>query len=137
MAMVKMAVRRVSTRTTPMNFAKGYRLLSAGQLRLGRHNRRALARSSDMQRIGCRDCARPVRDARTGAWSATALNQRLHGPRPARRASCSSSAYRSEEHTYELQSLMRSSYAVFCLKKKKTNKNNTRSCTTQTKKKIT
>src|SRR3546814_5847367 len=28
---------------------------------------------------------------------------------------------RSEEHTSELQSLMRSSYAVFCLKKKKTN----------------
>src|SRR3546814_3055292 len=26
---------------------------------------------------------------------------------------------RSEEHTYELQSLMRNSYAVFCLKKKK------------------
>src|SRR3546814_6446427 len=32
-------------------------------------------------------------------------------------------AYRSEEHTSELQSLMRTSYAVFCLKKtnKKTN----------------
>src|SRR3546814_3676415 len=28
-------------------------------------------------------------------------------------------AHRSEEHTSELQSLMRSSYAVFCLKKKK------------------
>src|SRR3546814_1143176 len=27
--------------------------------------------------------------------------------------------YRSEEHTSELQSLMRSSYAVFCLKKKR------------------
>src|SRR3546814_1462074 len=27
--------------------------------------------------------------------------------------------FRSEEHTSELQSLMRSSYAVFCLKKKK------------------
>src|SRR3546814_1723803 len=27
-------------------------------------------------------------------------------------------AYRSEEHTSELQSLMRLSYAVFCLKKK-------------------
>src|SRR3546814_10864039 len=26
--------------------------------------------------------------------------------------------FRSEEHTYELQSLMRISYAVFCLKKK-------------------
>src|SRR3546814_5762597 len=30
-------------------------------------------------------------------------------------------AERSEEHTSELQSLMRSSYAVFCLKKKKKN----------------
>src|SRR3546814_4647083 len=29
-------------------------------------------------------------------------------------------AFRSEEHTSELQSLMRISYAVFCLKKKKT-----------------
>src|SRR3546814_8940571 len=29
--------------------------------------------------------------------------------------------YRSEEHTSELQSLMRISYAVFCLKKQKTN----------------
>src|SRR3546814_4103943 len=31
---------------------------------------------------------------------------------------------RSEEHTSELQSLMRISYAVFCLKKKKNQKNN-------------
>src|SRR3546814_989097 len=30
--------------------------------------------------------------------------------------------YRSEEHTSELQSLMRISYAVFCLNKKKTYK---------------
>src|SRR3546814_8068268 len=30
---------------------------------------------------------------------------------------------RSEEHTSELQSLMRISYAVFCLKKKKKNRN--------------
>src|SRR3546814_11227683 len=30
------------------------------------------------------------------------------------------SSYRSEEHTSELQSLMRISYAVFCLKKKQT-----------------
>src|SRR3546814_9576111 len=40
-------------------------------------------------------------------------------------ASCSTAtaaaAARSEEHTSELQSLMRISYAVFCLKKKKTN----------------
>src|SRR3546814_10328148 len=32
---------------------------------------------------------------------------------------------RSEEHTSELQSLMRISYAVFCLKKKKTNNTRT------------
>src|SRR3546814_7971774 len=34
---------------------------------------------------------------------------------------------RSEEHTSELQSLMRISYAVFCLKKKKT-KHTTHTC---------
>src|SRR3546814_13830413 len=33
---------------------------------------------------------------------------------------------RSEEHTSELQSLMRISYAVFCLKKKKTTKMHTK-----------
>src|SRR3546814_3535072 len=39
---------------------------------------------------------------------------------------------RSEEHTSELQSLMRISYAVFCLKKKKTTNTNTHSTTQQT-----
>src|SRR3546814_1160137 len=34
-------------------------------------------------------------------------------------AFCSPTLRRSEEHTSELQSLMRISYAVFCLKKKK------------------
>src|SRR3546814_8223582 len=46
------------------------------------------------------------------------------GPSPSRRGHAQyQSANRSEEHTSELQSLMRISYAVFCLKKK--NKNNT------------
>src|SRR3546814_10894314 len=40
--------------------------------------------------------------------------------RPLRAAILSSGTWRSEEHTSELQSLMRISYAVFCLKKKKT-----------------
>src|SRR3546814_1533363 len=39
----------------------------------------------------------------------------------------SSNVVRSEEHTSELQSLMRISYAVFCLKKKKNTYNNTES----------
>src|SRR3546814_3803891 len=42
------------------------------------------------------------------------------GRRPVRqgRPTCPGSCSRSEEHTSELQSLMRISYAVFCLKKK-------------------
>src|SRR3546814_1663873 len=38
--------------------------------------------------------------------------------------------HRSEEHTSELQSLMRISYAVFCLKKKKNKKDNKNTHTT-------
>src|SRR3546814_2295541 len=42
------------------------------------------------------------------------------GTRSRKRVTCP--PLRSEEHTSELQSLMRISYAVFCLKKKKTTK---------------
>src|SRR3546814_3451962 len=42
--------------------------------------------------------------------------------RPLERLSRNGWARRSEEHTSELQSLMRISYAVFCLKKKKKQK---------------
>src|SRR3546814_3549782 len=52
-----------------------------------------------------------VLDRRHGPGSRCAVQ--LH--RPAKPL-----AQRSEEHTSELQSLMRISYAVFCLKKKKT-----------------
>src|SRR3546814_6548217 len=38
---------------------------------------------------------------------------------------------RSEEHTSELQSLMRISYAVFCLKKKKIQRTITKNCVNQ------
>src|SRR3546814_7608822 len=41
-------------------------------------------------------------------------------------AGCATQGKRSEEHTSELQSLMRISYAVFCLKKKKQRSNKTR-----------
>src|SRR3546814_6025412 len=40
-------------------------------------------------------------------------------------------AWRSEEHTSELQSLMRTSYAVFCLKKNKNTKQDNNGETTQ------
>src|SRR3546814_6855377 len=38
-------------------------------------------------------------------------------PRDTGPVECAGSSFRSEEHTSELQSLMRISYAVFCLKK--------------------
>src|SRR3546814_10522827 len=41
------------------------------------------------------------------------------GCEPVKRRLAAGSIGRSEEHTSELQSLMRRSYAVFCLKKKK------------------
>src|SRR3546814_9029798 len=51
------------------------------------------------------------------------LDRHRLGERPPRRLileqPISDEAVRSEEHTSELQSLMRISYAVFCLKKKK------------------
>src|SRR3546814_1591184 len=56
---------------------------------------------------------RPCRQARRYAADSTRLQQRRH------RSRSRSAADRSEEHTSELQSLMRISYAVFCLKKKK------------------
>src|SRR3546814_10859073 len=54
------------------------------------------------------------------ARAAGAGRQRM-GSRSLIGRSAPSFPIRSEEHTSELQSLMRISYAVFCLKKKKTN----------------
>src|SRR3546814_8175539 len=48
----------------------------------------------------------------------SADRRRLPYRRRAKKSACA--AHRSEEHTSELQSLMRISYAVFCLNKKKT-----------------
>src|SRR3546814_7439202 len=59
----------------------------------------------------------PERSERRGAWGAEAP------PEP--------TTDRSEEHTSELQSLMRISYAVFCLKKKKTRQHRTNTSTPQ------
>src|SRR3546814_4773754 len=53
--------------------------------------------------------------------SAEELKQAKQGYLQAQRVAFASDA-RSEEHTSELQSLMRISYAVFCLKKKQLNR---------------
>src|SRR3546814_4653282 len=59
-----------------------------------------------------RDPAALARPLETEARSASARH-------PARFGERGDGIVRSEEHTSELQSLMRISYAVFCLKKKK------------------
>src|SRR3546814_1251766 len=59
---------------------------------------------------------RHARDA--GHRTARAARRRLPAHRHAQRRDRDALVSRSEEHTSELQSLMRISYAVFCLKKK-------------------
>src|SRR3546814_2720480 len=58
---------------------------------------------------------RPLRGLLSMRTSLSAMKNPPHPEEPARRQP----GRRSEEHTSELQSLMRISYAVFCLKKKK------------------
>src|SRR3546814_6326045 len=66
--------------------------------------------------FGARDVVVAHRELRSGRRQAV----RCGGLRlPTAAAGVSDSPDRSEEHTSELQSLMRISYAVFCLKKKK------------------
>src|SRR3546814_8222881 len=72
-----------------------------------------LFRSEDEARALVRQCLpRPRR--RPGE-----AGKQRRGPVPVLLAPEDLGAQRSEEHTSELQSLMRISYAVFCLKKKK------------------
>src|SRR3546814_12907576 len=70
--------------------------------------------------VRCGRVVRPI--ARVGlyvpAGSAPLPSTALMLGVPARLAGCAEVVLRSEEHTPELQSLMRTSYAVFCLKKK-------------------
>src|SRR3546814_10645316 len=79
-------------------------------------------RSSDLHDRGRRSRAR--RGARGGgaAWymGASRLARAPARRRAARQSRLRDRRSRSEEHTSELQSLMRISYAVFCLKKKNT-----------------
>src|SRR3546814_3635861 len=54
--------------------------------------------------------------ARVAAVAADDLRASRYAGRPRRPGQAAKEAGRSEEHTSELQSLMRISYAVFCLK---------------------
>src|SRR3546814_7986108 len=98
--------------------------------------RGCLARTPDQDRRGAhlqiRRRARPAARAETrgGAVAARLRRARQGGaaadaPRMEFRRAALLPRIRSEEHTSELQSLMRISYAVFCLKKKNKKKQET------------
>src|SRR3546814_7888346 len=67
--------------------------------------------------FGGRKGFRAIFETPVGAGQARGIVAKLLG-------SVDGNLFRSEEHTSELQSLMRISYAVFCLKKKNTAKHN-------------
>src|SRR3546814_9738042 len=94
------------------------RLIEGGRHWVGRSGDENAGNGSNSQRPGCARNA-DHRQQRRGAASAR------HDP-PRGTVERIGHALRSEEHTSELQSLMRISYAVFCLKKKKQNSNNTK-----------
>src|SRR3546814_8817023 len=73
-------------------------------------------------RGGVRDGQRRAARQLSQRWHRFQRHRGLYGAsqRPAGKDLFHRLQGRSEEHTSELQSLMRSSYAVFCLKKKKT-----------------
>src|SRR3546814_5237917 len=70
-----------------------------------------------------RMCAEVQRFARLAAMTIHRLTGAVMPPPGSRPHEPGIEATRSEEHTSELQSLMRISYAVFCLKKKKIHTN--------------
>src|SRR3546814_6144585 len=65
----------------------------------------------------CRRAAEPRRVRRSRAWRRRDQRDPLSAGGADRLDAEGRVAERSEEHTSELQSLMRNSYAVFCLKK--------------------
>src|SRR3546814_1048511 len=86
-------------------------------------DRAAVLANADIRMRGGQCCQRGLDGATGGiggmhdaAMAVTAFTRQMQ-VRACRR--CHRSRRRSEEHTSELQSLMRNSYAVFCLKKKK------------------
>src|SRR3546814_7120661 len=81
-----------------------------------------LFRSPDLARREPRRCNAGLTTAQPGGVRRTDRHPRPCRQRPLNRQHTRHQCilgHRSEEHTSELQSLMRISYAVFCLKKKK------------------
>src|SRR3546814_2450278 len=104
----------------------------SGSRRMGILRRLCIARLIHSESARKRKRAAPA----GAAPSSFSQAPRCLGARLRMRLSAHCGAARSEEHTSELQSLMRISYAVFCLKKKKRSHKMIRRHTEQKKDKI-
>src|SRR3546814_4093380 len=85
--------------------------------RLGRERERVLVPASDGA-IACLASAKAKMFQRSGSLRPVQAQKRQIAANSHNRPRLMGHLLRSEEHTSELQSLMRISYAVFCLKKK-------------------
>src|SRR3546814_2026859 len=87
-----------------------------GTKRAGRSGRAGgMSRTPDGRLSDLHSRGQVAPEGATGESIRPRLDRKTSGRKPGLRL-------RSEEHTSEIQSLMRISYAVFCLKKKKTTK---------------
>src|SRR3546814_5563915 len=82
--------------------------------------------SSDVCSSDLWSCPKRTASESSASWPPTSARRCIAANRCCRQ-SCQRRENRSEEHTSELQSLMRTSYAVFCLKKKKNQTSETQS----------
>src|SRR3546814_2524488 len=113
---------RISDCSSDVYSSDRRRARPAAARRVGRLGSRILRAAEDRRRDVPRLRRKLVRRQPVGDLlpPAQARKNPAHDLRSARRLRLGS-VERSEEHTSELQSLMRISYAVFCLKKKKQN----------------
>src|SRR3546814_1828128 len=84
---------------------------------------RLIASPASNAAAASRTCAASRSGTRANADQNDPITPPPHAHRAPAKAGAQDHAARSEEHTSELQSLMRISYAVFCLKKKKQTQN--------------
>src|SRR3546814_2307068 len=112
----------VQTCALPISAVPCDRPLPCGTARLGyRASRRALLLGSGGVGLGRRNGEDRLRRRKGLCDRPRQLSLGHAGAQARLRRRPDAGGERSEEHTSELQSLMRSSYAVFCLQKKKTN----------------
>src|SRR3546814_6356095 len=93
---------------------------AAGRLAADPLRDEAAARNAGLPLLPAATAPAGLRRSAMGRSPAPASSPRLSAEKGRQKKGCDRAGNRSEEHTSELQSLMRIEYAVVCLKNKKT-----------------